>query len=55
MSDWPKLTRVMTDEAAYKAYEAYAIVHKATTADPLRTFSGWLKQMHIKIAGEQSK
>jgi hypothetical protein len=50
-----KAQRIMTQDRAYRAYGNYAKTHRATTANPLRTFSGWLQQMNVQIVEEQSK
>jgi len=55
MNDVVQCTHFMIEERAYQAYENYAKLHRATLADPLRTFSGWLQHMNIKIIEEQSK
>lgn len=48
---WP--VQFLFYEEAYEQYKAYAKVHAATKADPLRTFSGWLHQQGIQIVDEE--
>jgi hypothetical protein len=42
----------LTSEVAYNRYEDYARKHKATNADPLRTYSGWLHQFQVELVDD---
>lgn len=43
------MRRQMTEAEAYHNYECYCDTHKATKADPLRTFAGWLDKFNVEV------